>query len=70
MRLHLQGRMEAVDMTTQEFQYSSRRGTVAVCRSYGKASEADVFEELIWKVLGKKVKLVEKQATDGMAQVI
>lgn len=54
-------------MTTQEVHYTSRRGRVEVCRTYGTASKTDIFEELIWKVLGKKVKLVEKQAADSVA---
>lgn len=39
--------------------YPSKRGAVEVCRTHGRASKVEIFQELIWKVCGAKVKLTE-----------
>jgi hypothetical protein len=40
-----------------EISYPGKRGKVEIARAYGAMSKAEVFEELIWIVCKKRVKL-------------
>lgn len=35
-----------------------RKKEISTAQQFGQTSKAAVFEELVWKILGKKVKLI------------
>lgn len=45
----------------------ARKKEITVARSFGAVSKAKVFEELIWLVCGKRVKLKPASGSPAMA---
>lgn len=43
----------------------ARKKEITAARSFGKVSKAEIFEELIWKVCGARVKLKPEPTKGG-----